>query len=189
VVSASLIERFDYVALGHLHAPQAAEPGSVRYSGSLLKYSFDEADHRKSVTLVDIGPTGLEAVEEVELPIRRDVRRLRGSLEEIIGTGPGPVLSEAYIEVVLTDPEPVPNALERLRQVLPHVLSVRREQTAGALLGPRATSSGVKTRDVAELFGEFFVDVRGTTLDELQMAELTAAIDEAERVRREVAAT
>jgi len=89
-VSAELFRGFDYVALGHLHRPQSVSRPGIRYAGSLLKYSFDEHDHRKSVTLVEIGADGGISVEEHELPRRRDVRKISGYLEDLLRGGPAP---------------------------------------------------------------------------------------------------
>ena len=72
-VSAAAFEPFAYTALGHLHRPQAAGP-NARYSGSLLKYSFSEVDHEKSVSLVELDAAGAATVEEVSLTPRRDMR-------------------------------------------------------------------------------------------------------------------
>ena len=131
-VSASLFERFDYVALGHLHEPQAAGSDRVRYAGSLLKYSFNEAAQSKSVTVVEIDQAGTVATEEVRLPIKRDVRQVRGRFAEILARDVDPMLAEAYVEVVLTDPEPVLSPLDKLRPVFPHILSIRREEAERA---------------------------------------------------------
>ena len=57
-VAASTFAGFDYVALGHLHRPQSCGSDTVRYAGSLLKYSFAEHAHDKSVSVVDIGARG-----------------------------------------------------------------------------------------------------------------------------------
>ncbi len=186
-VSASLFDQFDYVALGHLHQPQVVAAGRARYAGSLLKYSFNEAAHEKSVTLVELGQTGAATVEEVRLPIRRDVVQLRGKFAEILAEHVDPVFAEAYIEVVLTDSEPVLSPLDKLRPVFPNILSIRREVSEGTVFGPRPTSAAMRTRGVADLFGEFFEDVKGSGMNDPQTAELAAAIDELERVRREAA--
>ncbi|MDA3903730.1 MAG: exonuclease subunit SbcD, partial [Desulfuromusa sp.] len=53
-VSPGLFKEFDYVALGHLHRPQQAGAEYIRYSGSLLKYSFSETQHQKGMTLVTL---------------------------------------------------------------------------------------------------------------------------------------
>ena len=56
-VDASAVAAFDYVALGHLHRPQCVGREEVRYCGSLLKYSFSEANDTKSVTVVEVRGT------------------------------------------------------------------------------------------------------------------------------------
>jgi len=186
-VSASLFDGFDYVALGHLHEPQAAGPRHVRYAGSLLKYSFNEASQEKSVTVVDIDQAGALTVEEVALPIRRDVRQVRGSFAEILARPPDATPVEAYVEVVLTDTEPVLNPLDKLRPVFPHILSIRRETAERGLSGPSLTGSGVKTRGTHDLFADFFEDVQGSPMSEPQSRELASAVNGLDRAEREVA--
>ena len=53
-VDASVFADFDYVALGHLHGPQNVGSNRIRYCGTPLKYSFSEAAHYKSVTVVEM---------------------------------------------------------------------------------------------------------------------------------------
>jgi exonuclease SbcD len=186
-VSAALFDRFDYVALGHLHRPQSTT-ATVRYAGSLLKYSFNEADHQKSVTLVELGSSGAATIEEVRLPVLHDVQQLRGRLEDVLAAGSEAAPREAYIEVILTDTEPTLNPLDRLRPVFPNILSVRREESFISASGPSVAASGLAARSVPELFSEFFKDVRGEEPTEAQTRELAAAIGDLERKRREVVA-
>lgn len=91
-VDASVTGGFDYVALGHLHGPQRVGRDTVRYSGSPLKYSFSEAGHRKSVTVVEI----CRKTEE-EAPAKPDAAALEeqtpinaGGLAQAGGKGPMP---------------------------------------------------------------------------------------------------
>jgi len=77
-VDPAIFEGFDYVALGHLHQPQSSGEDHIQYSGSILKYSFSEASHRKSVTIVEMDATGKCAIERIVLSPRRDVRRIKG---------------------------------------------------------------------------------------------------------------
>ena len=63
-VDVSVVSAFDYVALGHLHGPQKVGRDTVRYSGSPLKYSFSEAGHRKSVTVVEIQKRNEEIIAD-----------------------------------------------------------------------------------------------------------------------------
>lgn len=68
-VPAGVFDGVDYVALGHLHGSQTLTP-RVRYSGSPLAYSFSEADHRKTMWLVDLGADGaVLTAERVDCPV------------------------------------------------------------------------------------------------------------------------
>jgi exonuclease SbcD len=77
-VDVGSLSGFDYVALGHLHCPQRIGGGEVRYSGSLLKYSFDEVHQPKGVYVVDMDKGGACAVRTVPIVPRRDVRKIEG---------------------------------------------------------------------------------------------------------------
>ncbi|NDG62731.1 MAG: exonuclease subunit SbcD, partial [Planctomycetes bacterium] len=76
-VAPSSYEGYDYVALGHLHRPQSVGSDRIQYSGSLLKYSFNEVDHVKSVSLVEVGQGGGVHVHRVPLVPRRDLRIIK----------------------------------------------------------------------------------------------------------------
>ena len=83
MVGAKRFEGFDYVALGHLHRPQKVAD-HIHYSGSLLKYSFSEVDHKKSANLIEMDDRGSVTVERVPLSPKRDVRIIEGLLSEIL---------------------------------------------------------------------------------------------------------
>lgn len=185
-VAGGLFDGFDYVALGHLHKPQQLGSERVRYSGSLLKYSFDEADHAKSVSIVDIDADGAVAIEEAVLPVRHDLARVRGTMEELLAAPPTDVLGGAFVEVVLTDIEPQLGAMARLRQTFPGILSLRREpQIAAGAAEELPRGRRVKERSLPELFAEFFEDMVQEPLGEARSAELASVLDEMERDRRE----
>ncbi len=75
---------FDYVALGHIHRPQAIGGlENVRYSGSLIPLSFSETKDDKSVTLVSFQKNKIKNIEEVKLPIFRRLKTIEGSLEYV----------------------------------------------------------------------------------------------------------
>jgi exonuclease SbcD len=175
---------FSYVALGHLHRPQAVGSERVRYAGSLLKYSFAESEHRKSVSLVELGQNGTVRVEEYALQPRRGVRRLRGTLAELLAPPP---LSERddYVSVELTDRTLVYNPLERLRVVYPNVMCASRaesERPEGASSAPRAED--LVGLGMAELFGMFYEHALGEPLagaDASAFAELAQAFERSGR--------
>jgi exonuclease SbcD len=181
-VSRSVFDGFDYVALGHLHRPQRVGE-RVRYAGSLLKYSFDEAEHRKSVSVVDLDATGAASVETVQLPVRRDLVRLTGAFDELMERPDAADYADAYVEAVLTDTGPVLDPMQKLRAVYPNILSLRREA------GPARTRvrdsldvGGMSTRD---LFAAFYAEATGEPLSGVQQAEVDAALTASGREERE----
>lgn len=125
-VDAGLFDGFDYVALGHLHKPQAVGRPQVRYAGSPLKYSQSEAGHEKSLTLVELDEEGSARISALPLSPLRDVRSLRGPLAALLSKeateGGNP---EDFLFITLTDRQPDPDALARLRKLYPHVLALR----------------------------------------------------------------
>jgi exonuclease SbcD len=184
-VRASLFSDFDYVALGHLHQRQTAGSERIRYSGSLLKYSFGETDQHKSVTVVDLGPGGQLAVREESLPVLHDVRRVTGAFAQLLSQEVDERLAAAYVEVVLTDTDPILNPVDKLRERFPNIRSLRREESERVMAGPGAGSSGIKTRSTADLFEDFFLDVTGHPVTAAQSGELAATLNQLERVARE----
>src|SRR5690606_38716959 len=79
-VPAALFDGFAYVALGHLHGPQAFRQGRIRYSGSPLKYSFSEEKHNKGVLLVEFDQNGGATATALPLHPLHDVRSIEGRL-------------------------------------------------------------------------------------------------------------
>ena len=181
---------FSYVAMGHLHRPQTLAGSRVRYSGSLMKYSFDEADHAKSVTVVDIDGAGAVAVRTVLLRPRRDVRRVCGTFEEV-ARGPAPgVNRDDYIMACLSDPDPVWDCMNRLREVYPNVMQV--DWTAGMAGGgdlDHLAGAGVdhRNRTELELFCEFYEQVTGEPMGEEEAAALVALLEQVKSVREAAA--
>ena len=130
-VDAEVFEGFDYVALGHLHGPQRAGGDHIRYCGTPLKYSFSEANHRKSVTLVTLGEKGDTKIETRELHPLRDLREIRGTYQELMARSfyQDTDLPESYLHITLTDEEDVPEALHRMRLVYPLIMKLDYDNT------------------------------------------------------------
>lgn len=124
-VDAQVFAGFDYVALGHLHRPQNVGE-NLRYCGTPLKYSFSEAGHEKSVTLVNLGEKGSVTIDTIPLSPLHDMKRIRGSYMELMdrsyyfNTG----LPECYLHITLTDEEDIPDAIGRLRAVYPYIMQL-----------------------------------------------------------------
>ena len=197
-VSVGTFAGFDYVALGHLHRPQSCGSDTVRYAGSLLKYSFAEHAHEKSVSVVDIGPRGSApgeagqagraavSVETVALSPRRDVRRVEGTLAELLRRGASDPCRDDYMLASLLDDGALFDPIGRLRAVYPNTLAVERPayEHAGAG-GPDRPRPG-SVSDV-KLFEAFFSYVTDGELGDARRDALAGVIDSLERRRREAA--
>lgn len=124
-VAASCFEGFDYVALGHLHGPQKVGRETVRYAGTLLKYSFSEVEHKKSVTIVELRDKGETIVYTRPVSPLHEMREIRGSYEEVtdrshyINTD-----TKDYVRITLTDEEDIFDALGRLRAIYPNLMKL-----------------------------------------------------------------
>jgi exonuclease SbcD len=183
LVPASCFDSFAYAALGHLHRPQRVGRPEVRYSGSLLKYSFDESSHRKGVSLVEIDAAGACAVEEVALTPRRDVRVLEGTLEDLRRGGAADSRRDDFVMVRLLDRGAVLDAIGKLRDAYPNCLRVQHDVFSALRGESDAARADPRRHDETELFQAFFREVTGQEPDgdeALAFAEALLAVRRAE---------
>ncbi len=181
VAPASVFRGVDYTALGHLHGPQQPAcpgPGIVRYSGSPLRYSFSEARHTKSVTIVDLGPDGVKSVSTVTIPQPRPMAELTGTMAELLDQQRHDEHVASWLKITVTDPVRPEHMHSRLRQRFPHLLASY-HCGAGGSIG--SFEVGAAT-DPADAVAEFLASTLG---DDLDPALVEIARAELESLRRE----
>jgi len=179
-VPADCLAGFDYVALGHLHGPQARGVQHLRYSGSILKYSFSEEHQRKSVTLVDMDAHGACAIEQVPLRPRRDLRVLEGALEDLLEQGRRDPAAQDYLLVRLQDRHAILDPMGKLRTVYPNVLHLERPALAQA--GERRAPDRERLREgELPMFRDFYRQMSGEALDEAGEAAVAALLERLHR--------
>ena len=76
-------ERFDYVALGHIHKPQIFSEGKLRYAGSPICLSFSERNYQKQVIRLEIAPSKIQEIVPIPVPKYRSLIHLKGTLQEV----------------------------------------------------------------------------------------------------------
>lgn len=170
-VDVSVFEPFDYVALGHIHGPQQVGRETVRYCGTPLKYSFSEAKHQKSVTVVELGEKGAVSVRTVPLTPMRDLAELRGTYEELTFRGfyDGTSYPRDYVHITLTDEEDIPDAVSKLRIIYPNLMKLdydNKRTRAGIVL----EGAEDQQRSPLELLEEFYEKQNGKPMGEEQRA-------------------
>ena len=151
-IDAAVFDAFDYVALGHIHKPQRVLRDTLRYAGSPLKYSFSEADHNKSVTIVDVLEKGDITVRTAPLYPLHDVRLIEGMLDDLMNMP----YSEDYLWVTVHDELPPPDARVTLSVNFPNmmkfsIVNSRTKQDIDVL----ATQS-MENKTIPELFSDFY---------------------------------
>lgn len=174
-VPASAFDGADYVALGHLHGPQAVGGGAGRYAGSPLAFSFSEAGQAKSVALVDVSAGALPLVELVPCPVPRALATLRGTLDALLADPRLADREDAWVQATLTDPIRPADAMERLRRRFPHAVALAFDpQGAGAL--PGDSYQRLRGLDDEQLVRRFVADTRGREADDDELALLRDAL-------------
>ena len=120
-IDPELFRDFDYVALGHLHRPQALG-AKMRYSGTPLPYSFSEATHVKAMAAVTLRKGFNPVVAAIPVIPLRPMKDLRGTLQELETDPRYTGLDDSYVRVTLTEPSLVGQPVMRLRLRFPFLL-------------------------------------------------------------------
>lgn len=151
-VDASVFDGFDYVALGHIHRPQKMTRDTVRYSGSLLKYSLSEASQKKSISIVTIGRKGDVDVREKELDVLHNVREVRGTVDEIMHMP----YSEDYVRVTVTDETVAPDAKVSVTTVFPNMMKFAVENSKTGIDADVFSKDNTDKKSITDMFIDFF---------------------------------
>ena len=182
-VDASVFDCFDYVALGHLHGPQnIVGSNRIRYCGTPLKYSFSEANHYKSVTVVELGVKGELQVHTIPLTPRHNLREISGTFDELTGRAYySATVTDDYLHIILTDEEDVPEALGRLRVIYPNIMRLSYDNTRTRSSQVIGSAVQVKSRSPLDLFEELYQLQNNQPMSEVQRTftqELIESIQE-----------
>lgn len=186
-VDASVFAPFDYVALGHLHGPQQmGEEGGplIRYAGTPLKYSFSEARHHKSVTVVEIGEKKADGVMDVcigtrELRPLHDMREIRGSYEELtLRANYEGTATDDYIHATLTDEIEVPDAARHLQVIYPNLMKLDYDNARTRGQGSdRLELKQLEEKSPLDLFSELFEKQNHKEMTEEQARYIEAQME------------
>lgn len=169
-VDASVFAAFDYVALGHIHGPQKVGRDTLRYCGTPLKYSFSEARHVKSVTVVELHEKGSVDIRAVPLTPLHDMTEIKGSYGELSFRDyyADKGFRNDYLHITLTDEEDVPDAVSKLRTIYPNIMKLDYDNSrtrAGIVLDSAAE---LQRKSKMELIEELFEKQNGRPMGDEQ---------------------
>ncbi|GEK35270.1 exonuclease SbcCD subunit D [Kurthia sibirica] len=174
-VDSNLFMPFSYTALGHLHQAHFVQDEKIRYSGSPLKYSISEENHKKGFLLIDLAADGKVTIDKQFVKPLRDMRRIEGKMDELLAMTP----SDDYVYVTLLDDTVIITPMEKIRTVFPNAMHIERKILRGELevvhLGESRQamdSQTLFTAFYAEILGEQPDDAMQTLFNELLQDEL-----------------
>ena len=182
-VDSSNFDKFDYVALGHIHGPQRIGKDTIRYSGTMLKYSFSEVNHNKSAVLINIKNN--KKIEYKLIPLKpiKDMRVIKGPIEELLneenykGTN-----TQDYIKAIITNKEPIYDAIGQIRRVYPNTLSLEISNVKSSIQNIELENiENLKQKDEFELFDDFYEFQNNIRLDEEQKKIIKEIIEQSKK--------
>jgi len=166
---------------GHIHGPQKIKRNTIRYSGTMLKYSFSEVYHNKSVPIIDFKEKGnLEYKLEPLKPLR-DMRVIEGPIEELIkedvykGTN-----TNDFIRAIITNEESIYDAIGIIRKIYPNVLrlDIKNSKSELNLESDFTRIDKIKNKSELELFNEFYKLQNNVELNEKQKEIIQNIVNE-----------
>ena len=176
-VDVGVLEKFDYAALGHIHRAQKIVAEKNRYCGTIFPYSISEGEEEKFVTLVEMSEKG-EEVQITKLPLElpRQVRRLRGTLEEILALAKDEICHD-YVSITLTDEVEAYHPREILEEKYDHILEIRIDNARTRKL---LELGDIETENLApyEAFRSFFQEINGREMTEAEDIFLKEVLQE-----------
>ena len=176
-VSPHVFKNFHYTALGHLHGPQRMGADHIRYSGSPLKYSFDEHGQKKSFTIIDMDTNGKVDISTIPVEAKRDVVILEGYFEDLLNnTALQTKHKDDYVQARLLDTMPIMDGMAKLRQVYHRCMTI---ELAGRIATPVVDMGDAvfKELDERQLFNQFAETVWKEPLTEAEQSYIDSVWD------------
>ena len=176
-VSPQVFKDFQYTALGHLHGPQRMGADYIRYSGSPLKYSFDEHTQKKSFTIIDMDAKGNVDISTIPVEAKRDVVILEGYFEDLLNNKELQAKhKDDYVQARLLDTMPIMDGMAKLRQVYHRCMTI---DLVGRVATPMADMDEAVFKELneRELFNQFAETVWKEPLTEREQQYINSVWD------------
>lgn len=177
-VDVRVFDDFDYVALGHIHGAQKMTRETVRYSGTPLKYSFSEANHHKSITIVDMYEKDNVEISTKDFVPLHDMRIIKGTYNEITHRANyEKTNTNDYIQVILTDEEDVADAISRLRTIYPNIMQLKYDNKRTRENIEVGSANDIENKRPIELFDELYLKQNNQSMSDEQREYVSRLIE------------
>ena len=176
-VAVEIFDRFDYVALGHLHNPNAINEERLKYSGSLMAYSFSEATQTKGIRLIEVTK---ESYNEEFIPLKpkRKLHNISASYEEVLTKEfqQNYDYKNDYFSMELSGLEGITDPLPRIKEYYPNTLILKQKRNTG-IDNEVKLDREMLTKSPLQLIEGFYNEQTGNELTEGQKKVLVNIID------------
>lgn len=169
MVSSDMIKGFDFALLGHIHRAQNVCE-NVCYCGAPLKYSVSEANHEKSMIMLNTDDMSVSRIPVVPM---REMRMLKGECEKLLEKAEE---SDDYIHIEVTD---IPAGLEMMnmfRKYYPNLISLKGVQPSDIGGESTITADDVENIGEVDILKSFFEEIYGMKLEDSQIKLFEDAI-------------
>lgn len=178
MISPDSMDKFDYVALGHIHSPQKIGREEIRYAGSPLKYSLSEVNSRKYATIVTLEDKGKTDIELVELTPMRDLRHIKGKMADLLDDN---VISdcEDYMYVTLTDEDMIGDVMSIVQQYYPNTVKIDYDNKHTKELRQLDITNITDDKSFDEVISDFYQKMYGCDISEDEISIMKEIAGEA----------
>ena len=177
-VSEKLYDKFDYVALGHIHKKQNFLGGKARYPGALLKFSATEANYDKTITIVDLKEKNNLRVEEFKIDYMRDMRIIKGFYKDIIEASKNDKAREDYIHIELLDEDEIYDGFNQLRNIYPNIMTYKYKDRQVNVEDLEDFAEKTDNKTPLDLFAEFYQTILGKDITDDKLEIVKNEIEE-----------
>lgn len=176
-IDSNLFDRFDYVALGHIHSPQRVGREAVRYAGSPLKYSLSEVNNEKSVPIITVDSKEIH-IELEPLKAMRDMRHIKGKMEDLLHKS-NVKSPEDFIYVTLTDEDTINDAMGIFQQIYPNTVKIDYDNSRTREIEQFDISKIAENKSFPELISDFYRLMYNCEISEEEMEVMNMVAREA----------
>ena len=171
-VDVSNFDKFDYVALGHIHKSQAMGRKEVRYAGSPLKYSFSELNQKKQMVLLDIKNKKVD-LEFIDFKFLNELKEFTGSFCELSNMTP----TDAYVRLVIKD-DYVLDVKHKLESVFKNIMEIEFDNEATRENNLLVFTDEIQKLSPFELFKDFYQQQNNKQMSDEQLKIVQEVFEE-----------
>ena len=172
------LAEFDYVALGHIHSPQAVGLKHIRYCGSPIKYSLSEVNNNKSVPIITFKDKGEVLVEFAPLLPMRDIRHLKGNIKNLLDKK-NISMENDFIYATLTNEDIVNDAMGIFREYYPNTVKIDYDNSHTKEIENVDITRITQNKTFDELIKDFYMQMYSCDMGEEELEIMKWAAKEA----------